>query len=438
MSLAFKQALAIYKKSAKNEYLFLLRKYGTNSASWNIPKLIEIDKNYLCNSHNIALIQENILKRKGVGDIILVNELYNQLNKIKPSDINYKDIEKEFYKQCLLIPNKTHPDLLNLGEDPHLIKYVGKKKEFDFPYKEFPEICKRLNLARTDQLGSLSGSKSYYLLGKLAELEQALVRYFLVNLLKNSFQLISVPDILPRNVIESCGMNTRGDRTQVYSLNSNLHGPDLCLSGTSEIALAGYLAEEVLDYTELPLKLCSVSRCYRAETSNLAEEKGIYRVHEFTKVEMFIVTTPDTSDQMLDDIRKHQEEFFESLELHFQVLDMPPHELGAQAYRKYDIEAWMPGRNMYGEISSCSNCTDFQSRRLNIKYKKADGTLDYVHTLNGTACAVPRLLISLVETHQQSNGTIYVPTTLEKFLNGKEPIKKQKFIPQLLLIKNKK
>ncbi|XP_076250449.1 seryl-tRNA synthetase, mitochondrial isoform X1 [Rhynchophorus ferrugineus] len=434
MSLIFKRNLL------KSRRLHLQLRFFHRSGlyCWNLPKFAELDQSYLCNLDNIPKIQENISRRKGVGNITLVNKLYNKLKTLSSIDPEYCSIQNDFYKECLLIPNKTHPDVYNLGENPKVLRYIGEKRDFDFAHKEFYEIVKKLNLARTEHLGNVSGSKSYFLLGDLAELEHALVRYFVNNLIKCNFQLVSVPDILPRDVVESCGMSTRGDRTQVYSLDSNLHGPDLCLSGTSEIALAGYLSGEILDYRDLPLKLCAVSRCYRAETSNLAEERGIYRVHEFTKVEMFLVSTPDTSDDILEDIRSHQEELFESLDLHFQVLDMPPHELGAQAYRKYDIEAWMAGRNMYGEISSCSNCTDYQSRRLNIQYRKPDGTLDFVHTLNGTACAIPRLLIALVETNQQRNGTINIPLKLQKYMSNKTCFGQQKGIPHLSLIKNKK
>lgn len=151
---------------------------------------------------------------------------------------------------------------------------------------------------------------------------------------------------------------------------------------------------------------------------------------------MFVASVPDRSDQILEEIRGIQEEIFENLGLHFQVLDMPPHDLGAQAYRKYDIEAWLAARGVYGEISSCSNCLDFQSRRLGIKYEKT-GDLNYVHTLNGTACAVPRLLIALTEMGQKPNGTIVLPDVLQKYM-GNASIRIQKKIPDLKLVKNKK
>lgn len=153
---------------------------------------------------------------------------------------------------------------------------------------------------------------------------------------------------------------------------------------------------------------------------------------------MFALVEPSKSDETLEEFRQLEENNFESLGLHYKTLDMPAHELGAPAYRKYDIEAWMPGRNMYGEISSCSNCTDYQSRRLGIKYKASDGQTRHVHTINGTACAVPRMLIAIVENFQNNNGTIEIPKVLQKYLGGSNKILKQKGIPELKLVKNKK
>ncbi|KAJ8984903.1 hypothetical protein NQ317_002743 [Molorchus minor] len=344
---------------------------------------------FLFDDKYIEETQKNISNRKGVGDIRLVKDLKTKLDNTQKTDSDYEVTRNKFFEELRKIPNKTHPDVFQYGSEPKMVKYVGSKKVFDFKHLEFHEISKRLHLVRTEQLGNVCGNRSYFLMGDMAEFEQALINYFVERLLKNGFQFVSVPDILQRDVIESCGMNTRGERNQVYTLDSKIHGPDLCLSGTSEMALAGYLTNKLFSEEELPLKLAAVSRCYRAETSTVAEERGIFRVHEFTKVEMFMVSTPEKSDAALEDIRVLQEQNFESLELHFQVLDMPAHELGAQAYRKYDIEAWMPGRELYGEISSCSNCTDYQAQRLGIRYKTKNGDINFVHTLNGTACAIP-------------------------------------------------
>lgn len=197
------------------------------------------------------------------------------------------------------------------------------------------------------------------------------------------------------------------------------------------MALAGYFAGTKLKADKLPVKVTAVSRCFRAETSALQEEKGIYRVHQFTKVEMFSVCRPTESNALLEEFREIETNLFKNLGLHFKLLDMPPHELGSPAYRKYDIEAWMPGRKMWGEISSCSNCTDYQSRRLNIK---VDDTDEFAHTVNGTACAVPRMLIAIIETFQREDGTISIPEPLKKFMKI-EKIVKRKVLPELKLIK---
>lgn len=413
-------------------------KLWSSTTSWKISEYPELNEEYLCNPCNLNTIEDNINHRKGVGDIKLVHELKNKLGKINKQSDGYENVRSQYYKELIQIPNDTHPIIYTYGDKPKEIKLVNTKKLFTFKCKEFGEIAKKLNLVRTEQLGNVSGNRSYYILGELAELEQALINYFVENLINSGYEVISVPDILPRYIIERCGMNTRGERNQVYTLDSTIHPPDMCLSGTSEMALAGFLAGEILSENDLPIKLAAVSRCYRAETSSTAEERGIYRVHEFTKVEMFMVTTPKMSDNALEEIRKWEEEQFKSLDLHFQVLDMPPHELGAQAYRKYDIEAWMPGRKVYGEISSCSNCTDYQSRRLNIKYRTKEGGTGFVHTLNGTACAIPRLLIALIENGQDDKGLIHIPKVLHKYMQDKTVIGKQKWIPELRLAKNKK
>lgn len=247
----------------------------------------------------------------------------------------------------------------------------------------------------------------------------------------SKFELISVPDILPANVIQGCGFSTEGERNQVYKLNHQ----DLCLSGTSEMALAAYFANRVTPVEEAPVKKIAFSRCYRAETSGMQEEKGIYRVHQFNKVEMFAVDHPSRSEALLEEFKNIQIDLFDELGLHFKVLDMPPHELGAPAYRKYDIETYMVGRDMWGEISSCSNCTDFQARRLNMKLKEKDGTEIFAHTINGTACAVPRMLIALVETYQTSKGIVAIPQALQKYMK-KDKLDVRKQIPALKLIKS--
>ncbi|KAK9880411.1 hypothetical protein WA026_010290 [Henosepilachna vigintioctopunctata] len=398
-------------------------------------RLKDFDIGYICSQKNLKEIEQNIQARKGTGDIKLVQELWNELEGCKTNI----DVEERLVSAILDLPNTTHPEVLKYAVDglPKVVKYIGEKKKFTHKPFDFREIAKRLNLVRFDQLGNFSGSKSYYILGQFANFDRALVQYAIRTLLDNKFELVSVPDILPRSIIENCGFTTRGVRNQVFSLDKRLHKLDMCLSGTSEMSLAALYKNYIFSEEDLPLKLTAVSRCYRAETSNLAEEQGLYRVHEFTKVEMFMIVVPEESEATLENIRKIQENHFAALDIHLQVLDMPPNELGSPAYRKYDIEAWLPGREVYGEISSCSNCTDYQSRRLGIKYRSKNGDLRYVHTLNGTASAIPRLLIALTETGQTEKGAIEIPEILQKYMYGQKSIKKQSQIPRLKLAKSR-
>ena len=187
------------------------------------------------------------------------------------------------------------------------------------------------------------------------------------------------------------------------------------------MALGGFFSDQLLTFDQLPSKLAAVSRCHRAEVSGVDEEKGIYRVHNFTKVEMFAVTGQESgseSDQILQDFVDIQSDLYTELGLHFRILDMPSQELGAPASRKFDSEAWMPAKKFWGEISSASNCTDFQSRRLNIKYKTDNGSIKHVHTVNGTACAVPRILMALIENNQRDNGKVDLPKALHSYLGA--------------------
>ncbi|CAH0391822.1 unnamed protein product [Bemisia tabaci] len=364
------------------------------------------DFEHLCGDKVVESVRQNISSRKGDGNIDLVLALYKEhLN-----DEGNEDVKRKLLEAAACIPNRTHPQVLEYGSDSKVISSTGSKFDYNFKPKSFPDLTAQHNLFRYENMTNLTGFRSYFLSGNLAALEAALIKYTLSYLLENGFKLISVPDIFKKSIIKSCGMVTDGERHQIYCLDENLFGKDWCLSGTSEIAIANYLRNRKFHSSELPINFAAVSRCYRAEISQLAEERGLYRVHQFTKVEMFSVCSPDESAAILDTFRAHQEKLFADLNLHFLTLDMAAHELGAQAYRKYDIEAWMPGRQKYGEISSCSDCTDFQARRFNIK---CDG--GFAHTVNGTACAIPRLLLTLVETHQTEDGNVRIPAALQKF-----------------------
>ncbi|XP_035893734.1 serine--tRNA ligase, mitochondrial [Anopheles stephensi] len=400
------------------------------------------DREYLLNPANAPSIEANIQHRKGIGDIRRVQTIHQQLvaGTALPESERTK-LATELEAEMAKIPNRTHPLVLEYGNEPRVLKRFNEQhKRTDRKYFQFSDICKKMNLYRMENLGNFTGHRSYYLTDELAELEHALINYAVERLHRRNFQLITVPDLLPDRIIESCGMSVHGERNQVYKLNGGSERESLCLSGTSEMALAGYVAGRVIPTEKLPYKLMAVSRCYRAETSALQEEKGIYRVHQFTKVEMFAVCNRAQSATVLEEFRDIEVSLFDELGLHFLLLDMPACELGAPAYRKYDIEAWMPGRGMYGEISSCSDCTDYQARRLGIRVEPeatetASPETNFAHTVNGTACAIPRMLIALLENFQNEDYTITVPEVLRPYMHGKQFIRRRKVLPELKLTK---
>nr|XP_034179887.1 serine--tRNA ligase, mitochondrial [Osmia lignaria]XP_034179888.1 serine--tRNA ligase, mitochondrial [Osmia lignaria] len=393
------------------------RSQDATDTTQSIPEP-EYNINFLCNPSNRDTIYNNIIARKGVGDIDKVLELSQ-----KP------ELKDSFLHELSKIPNQTHPTVLSYDKEPHLLKECGHKPEFDFEPKEFSTLTKDLKLLKSETLGPLIGHRGYILVGDLADLEEALVHYTVKYVMKLGFKLISVPDIIPTRIIERCGLITDNGRTLTYSLTPS-YDDDYSLSGTAEMSLAYKVMNTTFSTDDLPLRMAAVSRCFRAEISHKAEQRGIYRVHQFTKVEMFVCSEQEKSTEEFQKLQEIQENLFTSLNLHFQVIDMPPHDLGAPAYRKVDMEGWMPGRKLYGELSSCSNCTDYQSRRLNIKYKTKSGELLHVHTLNATACAIPRTLIALCETHQTKHHRIKVPEILLPYMKGKELIRKQ-LIPDM-------
>ncbi|XP_078097934.1 serine--tRNA ligase, mitochondrial isoform X2 [Mustelus asterias] len=344
-------------------------------------------------------------------------------------------LDQHFYLKALKLPNRTHPSV-PIGDESQarVIETIGDKPVFDFKPKGHLQIGEDLDIIRQRRLSHVSGHRSYYLRGAGSELQLALVQFTMNKLLKRGFIPITVPDMLKGAVFEGCGMRPNAKSSQVYQIDPT-HFEDLCLAGTSEVGIAGYFMDHAVSLQDLPVRMVCCSTCYRAETDTGREAWGLYRVHHFTKVEMFGVTAAETgseSAEILDEFVKLQKEIFSDLGLHYRVLDMPTQELGLPAYRKFDIEAWMPGRGSYGELSSASNCTDYQSRRLNIMYYEETDRLKYAHTVNGTACAVPRTLIAILECNQLKDGTVRVPAVLQPYL-GREVIGQPAHSPLLYI-----
>ncbi len=248
-------------------------------------------------------------------------------------------------------------------------------------------------------------------------------RYALDVLLKEGFTPMTTPDLARNEVLQGIGFIPRGPETQIYSIE----GSDLSLVATAEITLGGLFSGQTIDAEDLPLKLCGLSHCFRTEAGAAGRaSRGLYRVHQFTKVEMFAYTLPSESDDMLEYLRDMECRIFDGLGVPYRVVDTATGDLGGPAYRKFDLEAWMPGRGEFGEVTSTSNCTDYQSRRLNIRYRvKGERGTRFVHTLNGTAIAISRGLIAVMENYQQADGSIVVPEVLRAWM-GKERIEGKK------------
>lgn len=311
------------------------------------------------------------------------------------------------------IPNMIHPDapIGKLDTENLEIKKVGTPRKFDFEPKDHVQLAEELDLLDFDRGTKVSGPKFYYLKNEAVFLEQALIQYALNILRKHGFEIFITPDIAREEILKGIGFNPRGNESNVYSIE----GEGTCLVATAEITLGGYHSGEILDKAKLPLMYGGLSHCFRREAGAAGQfSKGLYRVHQFDKVEMFVYSTPEQSDELHHKLREIEEEIFTGLGLPFHVVDTCSGDLGAPAYRKWDLEAWMPGRNggEYGEVTSTSNCTDYQARRLNIKYKDDDGKNKYVHTLNGTAIAVGRAMLAILENYQNEDGSVTMPPAL--------------------------
>ncbi len=335
-----------------------------------------------------------------------------------------KILEEEIKARLSRVPNLTHPDapIGSLEEDSQEIRQVGTPKSFDFTPKDHVEIGKALDLIDFEAGGKVSGTGFYFLKNDAVLLDLALQQYAVRKLIEHGFTPIITPDLARNSILEGIGFNPRGEETQVYSVEES----DLSLIGTAEITLGGMHADEVIDEAQLPIRYVGISHCFRTEAGAAGRaSRGLYRVHQFTKVEMFAFTTPEESGTMHEKMLAIEEELFTELGIPYRVLDICSGDLGGPAYRKFDLEAWMPGRGEggeYGEVTSTSNCTDYQSRRLGIRYKpEGQKGTRFLHTLNGTAIALSRGIISILENYQRADGRVDVPEVLRPLM-GKDII----------------
>uniref|UniRef100_A0A5K3EPY1 serine--tRNA ligase n=1 Tax=Mesocestoides corti TaxID=53468 RepID=A0A5K3EPY1_MESCO len=395
-----------------------------------------IDFHQLDNVNFTERMRKNLVDRNSDVDFNNLLSIYRRFQN------GEKDLRPKLERLFLSLPNFSHPDT-PVGDPSkyRLIYRHGSPKSIPQPRNEVELLSNGVvshmprKQGHQTGLGVLGaprsivggcGPRSYAFFGSLARLESALIQLTLDRTRRAGFRLVVVPDVLPASVIECCGFPTSGERNQIFkigrmSADDPAVGQQYCLSGTAEMGLAGFCADNVFGGGGADAEfLCAVSRCYRREIS--PQESLLYRTHQFTKVEIFCVARPsrEAGDRTFDKIIDFQSRLYSDLELHFRVLEIPTSELGNPAHRKVDIEALMPGEGMYGEISSTSNCTDYQAARLNIRWKEDDvaEVNPFAYTLNGTGCAATRILKALVETHQNTDGSINLPRVLWPYMNG--------------------
>jgi seryl-tRNA synthetase len=320
------------------------------------------------------------------------------------------------------LPNFVHPESPVGGEENFRVIKAGEVPQFDFEPRDHLQICEELDLVDFESAARVAGSKWYYLKNEASLLDLALQHFALDVLIEEGFTPVSTPDVARPEIIEAIGFNPRGEESQIYSIA----GHDLCLIGTAEITIGGMYTDTIFEEADLPLKIAGISHCFRTEAGAAGREsKGLYRVHQFSKTEMFVFTTPEKSEAQHAELLRIEERIFDALEIPYRVIDIATGDLGAPAYRKFDLEAWMPGRGEaggWGEITSTSNCTDFQARRLKIRFRRKGAKKnEMLHTLNGTAISNARAILSLLENHQRADGSVAIPKVLQPYM-GRDAI----------------
>jgi seryl-tRNA synthetase len=352
---------------------------------------------------------DEIAKMRKVGD------------EIKEIETKLAKIEAEYNAIFLQIPNLSHPDS-PVGDEKEfkVVEKGGKIPKFDFEARDHEQLMLGLDVIDFERGAKVSTSKFYFAKGDLVRLNQALINYGMDIADKHGYELLETPDLAKDSILQGIGFNPRGPETQVYSVENS----DLSLIGTAEITVGGFHSNEILDLSQAPKKYAAISHCFRTEAGAYGRtSKGLYRVHQFTKLELFVFCKPEDSEKLHQEILDIEKEIVEGLEIPYQVIDIPTGDLGGPAYRKFDIEAWMTMNDGYGEITSTSNCTDYQARRLNIKYRKEEGGSEFVHTLNGTAIVTSRFPIAIFENFQEKDGSVTIPKALQKYM-GKDRIVK--------------
>ncbi len=364
---------------------------------------------------------KQIPRAQGEQKAALLSRTKELAEQVKTNEATAKQAETDFDALLAAVPNLVLPEVPEGGEDDGVVlSSHGTPRDFaaeSIEVADHLEIGQRLKAIDVERGAKVSGSRFYYLTGQGAELELALINLAMSTALRNGFTPMIPPALVKSRAMEGTGF--LGQAAQdVYHLDAD----DLYLVGTAEVPLAAYHSDEILDADRLPLRYVGYSPSFRREAGSHGKDtRGIFRVHWFDKVEMFVFCDPADAEAEHERLLSYEKEFIEALEIPYQVLDVASGDLGLSAARKYDCYGWVPSQQRYREITSTSNCTDFQARRLNVRAKFADGSRP-VATLNGTLCAVTRIIVMLLENHQQADGSVYLPAALRPFLGGREAL----------------
>lgn len=344
---------------------------------------------------------------------------------LKKFEIDLENSTKEYNEIMYTLPNPPHESVPEGVDDTENreIEKIGEIRKFDFKPKEHWELGEELGILDTERSAKISGSRFFFLKNELAILQMALMNWAFLEIQKKGFSPVIPPFMVREEAMFGTGFFP-ADKNQIYTVNPG--EDDLYLIGTSEVPLTAYHMNEILDEDELPKRFAGYSPCFRREAGSYGKDmKGVLRVHQFEKIEMVIVCKPEESWQMHEEILSMEKHLLNELKIPYRVMNICGGDLGGSAAKKYDLEAWLPGQNAYREMTSTSNCTDFQARRLNIRVRRKDGGTEIAHTLNGTAVS-SRPLIAIMENFQNADGSIDVPEVLWPFSGGLKKIEAKK------------
>ena len=389
----------------------------------NINELLMLDDSRREVLSSVELLRkkrnENSQKMKGAKPSDeLIKEGREIKEKLAGLETELREKEEKLNELMMNVPNMIFDDVpLGDEEDSVVVKTVGDTKT---GAKDHLDYCVKRDWVDFDRGAKVAGTKFYYLKGNLALLENAITQYALNFLIKKGFRFMTVPHMVSSKVLTGTGFAPRtSDQNDGYFVE----GEDLALIATAEIPLTGYHADEILDEKDLPLFYAGYSPCYRKEAGTYGKHtRGLFRVHQFNKLEMYAFTTPEMSKEVHEKILALEEEIWQNLGISYHVINIAAGDLGAPAAKKYDIEYWSKVDGKYRELTSCSNCTDFQARNLNIRARRKDGKIEILHTLNGTAVSLARALVAIIENHQDENGKLVIPEVLRPYMGGRETI----------------